>query len=371
VWGFGSSAKLCFVVLGGSLGIVGPFVQTTDLQTPQHSMPLVGAPQSANSLQTDIAHIIRELNEIESQSHWGKAKRAFVKKVVGDINCTDITQQFILQYKEVFASLLENVGEVRNTTSAVTQLLGFETKVNIYRSHPAVIEAWRSLLPQMSQVLVLANQVYCTTLFHITTKAISGVGDGAMQLSRGAGDLATLSRSITQPCGAHRKRLSMMLEEPRRAYDFPLLRKDNTKLDAGGSFVTGYLGPGALLHAEALLKPCHLSSHSTAGVAQTQCKMATIDTTYFHYAKSAQDVDFLQSVSFLSESPRFKVAQFASMIETRTLEPQEHLVSCGELANQSVYIVKSGQLKLTVTLQVLLRPALLHVAFVNQASDAY
>ena len=153
-----------------------------------------------------------------------------------------------------------------------------------------------------------------------------------------------------------------MLEEPRRAYDFPLLRKDNTKLDAGDSFVTGYLGPGALLHAEALLKPCHLSSHSTAGVAQTQCKMATIDTTYFHYAKSAQDVDFLQSVSFLSESPRFKVAQFASMIETRTLEPQEHLVSCGELANQSVYIVKSGQLKLTVTLQVLLRPALLHVS---------
>ena len=149
-----------------------------------------------------------------------------------------------------------------------------------------------------------------------------------------------------------------------------MLCKDNTKLGAGDSFVTGYLGPGALLHAEALLKPCHLSSHNTAGVAQTQCKMATIDTTYPHYAKSAQGVDFLQSVSFLSEPPRFKVAQFASMIETRTLEPQEHLVSCGELANQSVCVVKSGQLKMTVTLQVLLLPALLHVAFVLNRPSA-
>ena len=72
VWGFGSSAKLCFVVLSGSLKIVEPFVQTTDLQTPQHSMLLVEAFQFANSLQTDIAHIIRELNEIESQKPLGQ-----------------------------------------------------------------------------------------------------------------------------------------------------------------------------------------------------------------------------------------------------------------------------------------------------------
>ena len=150
----------------------------------------------------------------------------------------------------------------------------------------------------------------------------------------------------------------MMLEEPRRSHDLPLRREDERELGPGDTVAIGYVGPSALVHAEALMKPRHLISHnhSTAGVAQTQCRIATIDVTHFHQEKAALDVAFLQSVSFLKEAPKFIVAQFASVIETRTIEPQAHLLSCGELTTQSVYIVKSGQLKLTVTLQVALQP---------------
>ena len=64
----------------------------------------------------------------------------------------------------------------------------------------AVYESWNDLIPRLQELQQLAQEVFCTELFHVTTKLISGVDDSEMALLPGSGEHTVCVTALRAQC---------------------------------------------------------------------------------------------------------------------------------------------------------------------------
>ena len=123
------------------------------------------------------------------------------KKVEPVPNASLITNivNFVVRYRELLHAVEAQMKTLRLTTLHVMNCKGYEMNVDISNT-AAVYESWNDLIPRLHELQQLAQEVFCTELFHVTTKLISGVDDSEMALLPASGDHTVRVTALRAQC---------------------------------------------------------------------------------------------------------------------------------------------------------------------------
>jgi len=135
--------------------------------------------------------------------------------------------------------------------------------------------------------------------------------------------------------------------------DTLLVRSDGT-IPPNASVIVGYLGPQVILEQQVLSRDVALHQrgcHTTACMAVERCEILEINSEMYHESFQREQYSFLKEVSFLCESSDWMLNQLASMMSIQNFEVSETLVARGDPVQSKYFIVKGGQLKVTISLQ--------------------